>query len=259
MSIKPAKILRIDRIAENTYLLAVELFTHMDNISPFNFFMVWVPRVDEIPLSVAFLDNNIIYFLFKVKGLGTETLSKMCKGEIVGLKGPLGRGFIVEDYTKSVLVIAGGIGIAPIPFFIYRSKYKKLDVVWGVKRREELFNLNIFNQDIGDRYRLFMATEDCSYGFCGTALERLKNIPLEDYDIILAVGPQPMLKGVCEYIRNTNLEAYVALETMVKCGIGLCGSCFIRSSNKLLCIDGPVFRCDEVIQHLGKTNNSKNI
>ncbi|MEM0371353.1 MAG: hypothetical protein QXY23_02085 [Ignisphaera sp.] len=104
-----------------------------------------------------------------------------------------------------------------------------------------------------------MATEDCSYGFCGTALERLKNIPLEDYDIILAVGPQPMLKGVCEYIRNTNLEAYVALETMVKCGIGLCGSCFIRSSNKLLCIDGPVFRCDEVIQHLGKTNNSKNI
>lgn len=259
MSIKPVKVVEIIRLAEDTYLLKTKLLTHINQVSPFNFFMVWVPQVDEMPLSIAFKENNILYFLFKVVGQGTESLSRLDKGQIIGLKGPLGKSFVVNDQSKNVLIIAGGIGIAPIPFFIHRSKCKNIDLIWGVKRKEELFNLDQIAKDIRERYRLIIATEDCSHGFCGTVVDVVKSMVLEEYDIVIAVGPDPMLKNLCNYMQNKNVEAYVALNTIVKCGIGICGSCFIRSTSKLLCLDGPVFRCNEVMTHLRETLDSKNI
>ncbi|MEM1526242.1 MAG: hypothetical protein QW775_00370 [Ignisphaera sp.] len=254
MSVNPAKVLEVKRVAKDVYYILVEPLYGIDDVQPFNFFMVWVPRVDEIPLSIAYFKNNFFAFLFKVKGLGTKTLSDIVLGQFIGLKGPLGRGFTVHDDSKNILVIAGGIGIAPIPLFIGMSRFKKLDVIWGAKSSDELFNLNELFPDISGRYSLIIATEDCSYGVCGTVLEALKTVDLDAYDVMVAVGPTLMLRKICEYLNSE--KAYVALETMVKCGIGVCGSCYIKSSSKLLCRDGPVFKCDEVNEHLRAYSNS---
>jgi len=248
MPLIPARILYIENLAENTYRLAVEPLYRVEDVKPFNFFMVWVPRVDEIPLSIAYRRRDVIEFLFKVRGEGTRKLSTLYPGNLIALKGPLGRGFVVENDLENILVLAGGIGIAPIPFFISRSRYRRLDLVWGVRERGELFNLKNLYPEISEKFSLIIVTEDCSYGICGTVLDALRSIDINAYSIILAVGPTAMLSKVCEYVKGNNV--YVALETMVKCGLGICGSCYIKSSTKLLCVEGPVFSCNEVGYHL---------
>lgn len=254
MSVNPAKVLEVKRVAKDVYYILVEPLHGIYEVKPFNFFMVWVPRIDEIPLSIAYVKNSFLAFLFKVRGSGTKTLSDIAPRQFIGLKGPLGRGFTVHDDSKNILVIAGGIGIAPIPLFIEMSRYKKLDVIWGAKSSDELFNLNELFPDISGRYSLIIATEDCSYGVCGTVLEALKTVDIDVYDVIISVGPTLMLQRICEYLNSE--RAYVALETMVKCGIGICGSCYIKSSSKLLCSEGPVFKCHEVNEHLRAHSNS---
>lgn len=254
MSIEPARVVNINRVAEDIYYLRVEPLFGVKSVEPFNFFMVWIPRTDEIPLSIAYTDGNSYSFLFKVKGIGTQTLSRVSVGQFVGLKGPLGRGFTIDNATKRVLVIAGGIGIAPVPLFIHRSRYKKLDLVWGVRRKEELFDIHMHFPWLKERYNLIVATEDCSYGICGTVLDALDKLEVGKYDTLIAIGPTTMLWSICKSIGNgITTEVYIALETMVKCGVGLCGSCYIKSSDKLLCTDGPVFKCNEVIEHLRKS------
>lgn len=247
MSIIPARVVEIKQITEEVYYLKAKPISYINNINPFNFFMIWIPRIDELPLSIAYLYDNEYSFLFKVKGIGTQTLSKVLPGQFIGLKGPLGRGFIINDPLKKALVIAGGIGIAPIPLFIDRAMCKELDVIWGVKKGIELFDIDSLFPGIRGKYNLIIATEDCSHGMCGTVLDVLKSIDIRNYDIIIAVGPKPMLNEICSKYIKINKDIYVALETLVKCGIGVCGSCYIPSSDKLLCRDGPVFKCSEVI------------
>ena len=257
MSVKPAQVLCIDKVAEDVFHLSLKLLWGAESVRPFNFFTIWVPRVDEIPLSIAYYDGEKYSFLFKVRGVGTKALASIRPGSFLGLKGPLGRGFLIHDKTSRILAVVGGIGIAPIPFFIKGSSYSRLDVVWGVKKKSELFDLNKLFPEIAGKYHLITATEDCSYGVCGTVIDALKNIDLDTYDIIIAVGPQPMLRLLCENTRELKASSvYVALETIVKCGAGLCGSCYIKYTNKLLCVDGPVFRCDEVIVHLRESADS---
>uniref|UniRef100_A0A7C2VGY7 FAD-binding FR-type domain-containing protein n=1 Tax=Ignisphaera aggregans TaxID=334771 RepID=A0A7C2VGY7_9CREN len=243
MPMVPAKIVSVESIAKDTYIIKV-LPTNNLSADPFNFFMVWIPRVDEIPLSVSFIEGEMLTFLVKIRGAGTKALASLKPGDFVGLKGPLGKSFIVIDNTKSILVLVGGIGIAPIPLFIQRSRYRKLDLVWGVKSEEELFDLRKLFPFIGARCSVTIATEDCSHGICGTVIDALKYVNADRYDMVLAVGPKAMLRSICKHLGDD--KVYVALETMVKCGLGLCGSCYIRSSTKLLCVDGPVFRCSEV-------------
>lgn len=259
MSIKPAKVLSIDRIARDTYYLRVEPVFGVEKVEPFNFFMVWVPRIDEIPLSIAYADDVSYSFIFKIKGLGTQMLSMVLKGQFIGLKGPLGRGFVFDDLSRKILIISGGIGIAPIPFFIHKARYESLDIIWGVKEGEELFDLVSLFPSLSGRYRLIVATEDCSYGVCGTVLEALKSLNLNAYDSIIAVGPKQMLRKVCDLINGSSTESYIALETIVKCGIGLCGSCYIKSTNKLLCVDGPVFRCNEVVRYFRESLDNESL
>lgn len=264
MSIKPAKVLEVRRLAEGTFYVKVEPLFVDQEVKPFNFFMVWIPRVDEIPLSVAYFNGSHYCFLFKVKGEGTRALSAVKPGDFIGLKGPFGRGFKIEDKSEKVLIVAGGIGIAPIPFFIREARIAEaeIDIVWGVKRGNEIFDIDEVFNDIAGGYKMTIATEDCSYGLCGTALDALKSRDIDSYSKIIAVGPSSMLKAFCEYVSTAGVKAsvFIALETMVKCGIGICGSCYIKHSDKLLCTDGPVFRCEEVLHHLREDgSNSKSI
>lgn len=252
---KAARVIMVKRLAKDTYSIRVEpLNSIIERVDPFNFFMVWIPRIDELPLCVADADDATYTFVFKVKGSGTRALSGLAPNQFIGLKGPIGRGFLIDDSTKKVLVIAGGIGIAPVPLFIKRSRCKRIDVIWGVRSEDELFNLDNIFPEITGKYTLTITTEDCSCGVCGTVLDALNGVDLDYYDSVVAIGPKLMIQRLCEYIASD--KVYVALETMVKCGIGACGSCYIKSSTKLLCVEGPVFRCGEVREHLKTGLNS---
>ncbi|AFH42271.1 oxidoreductase FAD/NAD(P)-binding domain protein [Fervidicoccus fontis Kam940] len=246
--IKPVKIERNEEVAENTFLIS---FLPLEDLSlevkPFNFFMVWIPRIDFIPLSVSDYDGNSLTFLYKIKGNGTKALSLKKKNEILGIMGPLGKEFFFKNGEK-ILVVAGGIGIAPIPYFVKFSKGSEIDLVWGVKKGSELFEVTKIYGKMNNLKNFIIYTEDCSYGKCGKALDALREIRLNEYNRILSVGPEVMMKNFCNLCNKKN-DCYVALENLTKCGMGICGSCYIKGTTKLMCSDGPVFECSEVKYH----------
>ncbi len=255
-SVRPAKVVSNIEIAKDIYILELEPL-HLHEIpQPFNFFMIWVPRVDEIPLCIADFDGRKLKFLYKIRGDGTKALAKHYKDMMVGIKGPLGKGVNIRPTLNSKwLVIAGGIGIAPIPYLIktWKNYGINIDLLWGVKTMDEIFNIyNFFPSSVGSK--IILATEDCRYknGYCGTVVDALRCIDVKEYNGIIAIGPNSMLKIIC--LELYELNPYIALETMVKCGMGICGSCYIKASDKLLCTDGPVFSCSEVIEHLRSSN-----
>lgn len=247
-SVIPARVCINSVLSHRFRVIRVRPLTLSNVPKPAQFFMVWIPGVDEVPLSVADYDaDEGLTFIYEVRGSGTRRLSDLNPGSFIGLKGPLGKPLEVAE-GSSVLLVVGGSGVAPAPYITkyLASKGHRFEVVWGVKKKSELFNLGSFMS--GVEY-LHVATEDCSVGYCGLASELAERLLEKNrYDLVVGVGSKGMLRTLCRATGET--ATYVVLESMVKCGIGLCGSCYLPPTGKLLCVDGPVFRCEEVIEYL---------
>ncbi|MEO3993145.1 MAG: dihydroorotate dehydrogenase [Desulfurococcaceae archaeon TW002] len=246
-SVTPAKVYFNNVLSSRFRMIKVRPLHSLVTPEPPQFFMVWIPGVDEIPLSVADYDEEGISFIYEVKGVGTNALSKLGSGSYLGLKGPLGKPLKIVEGSSTLLVV-GGSGVAPTPYITKYLAYRgcRFEVVWGVKKRSELFNLGSIMS--GVEY-IHIATEDCSIGYCGMASELARELVSKyKYDLVIGVGPRGMLKSLCEV--TSGLNTYVVLETIVKCGLGLCGSCILPNTDKLLCVDGPAFKCEEVMQYL---------
>jgi len=248
MKLLRAEVLDVRRVS-STLWIAEFLIREDIDVKPFMFAMLWIKGFDEIPLSIAWVEDKRIAFVFRVRGEGTKALSSLGKGESILIKAPLGKGFAPPP-GRSVLLVAGGVGIAPAPLLASYCKSRgiPLTIVWGVKSRDEVCDPSYIHLD---RAIVEIATEDGSLGFRGTALE-LASILLKKkrFDYVVAVGPRAMLLSFCETFSRIGVETMVSLETMVKCGMGMCGSCLVKPLPKLLCIDGPVFKCSEVMPHL---------
>ncbi len=250
-----AKIISVDKLSKNYFLASLKLLDNKLGVpKPFQFVTIWIPRKDLLPMSVADYENNFLKIIFKVVGEGTEALSK--NPVFVGVNGFYGRGLELSDIRRT-LFVAGGSGIASLPYLAkyISSRGGLVDVVWGVRASDELFDLSkvVPNKYLG---KIYLASEDCLNKkiFCGKASELLKELISRDkWDVVIASGPKPMLNTICKEIKikyRYDVEIYVALEAYIKCGIGFCGSCVLKPLPKLLCRDGPVFTCDEVMPHL---------
>jgi len=215
---------------------------------PLQFINIWIPGVDEVPMSISQYTVEKLYVLFKVVGEGTRSLRD--RSGFFGIKGPLGNGISLSSYSR-VLFVAGGTGIAPLPFLAKHAEESgvSLDVVWGVKKSSDLFNVKRL---VPSTSSIYYASEDCVVGYCGRASDLAKWVLHEHawrYDVVVCVGPKDMLLDMCRKVGGL-AEVFVSLEALVKCGLGACGSCILKPLPRLLCIDGPVFKCSEVYKHL---------
>jgi dihydroorotate dehydrogenase electron transfer subunit len=198
------------------------------NAKPGQFVMVWVPDYGEIPLSLSYIGEESG---ITIKGVGraTRALLNLEKGKI-GIRGPYGNHFRPASKT---LGIAGGIGIAPLISL-------KLDaLVIGGKRKEEM-PLRILREMGSKDTRVEPITEDGSLGEIGLASELGLELS-HGYDLIVACGPEEMLHHLQQ---NLDREAQFSLERLMRCGIGLCGSCAIGKYR--VCADGPIFTSSEL-------------
>lgn len=247
---RPAVKTFLKRLSKSYYIARFKLVEIAGfNPRPFQFVNIWVPGVDEIPMSISDFHEGSgeLTILFKVVGEGTRTIKD--REGFFGVKGPIGRGFDIN--ADRVLFVAGGTGIAPLPFFAREAERAgaRVDVLWGLRTVEDLFDIKSIAPMVRE---VMIATEDCSIGFCGTAAEALSRLQVQGmYDVVIAVGPKLMLRSICNSFNSVE-GIYVALETLVKCGMGACGSCTVSPSHLLLCKDGPVFECKEVRNHLDR-------
>jgi dihydroorotate dehydrogenase electron transfer subunit len=204
-------------------------------------------RLLRRPISLFNVINDELHFLFAVIGNGTAWLSKRAVGERLDILGPAGHGFSISPQSHNLLLVAGGMGIAPLFFLATQSIQKGFStkILAGAKTA----GLLLPSRSLPAGVEYLTATEDGSQGEKGflTGLLRAHSAWA---DQIFICGPQPMYQSI---VKNTSellsqKPTQVSLEVRMGCGMGICYSCTIKTRQglKQVCKDGPVFDLRDV-------------
>jgi dihydroorotate dehydrogenase electron transfer subunit len=224
------------------------------------------------PFSVHQVSSREIALRFKVAGKGTLWLSQRQAGDRIDILGPLGRGFSVEPGARNLLLVAGGIGIAPLVFLMQcASSQNQITLIHGANTAAQLYPFSSASKrrsklsPLPKGVQFIPVTEDGSMGKKGMATDILPDF-LDWADQVYACGPVDMYKAMAlplnpsplkgeekgEGEQQSNLKlrkCQVSLEVRMGCGFGACYSCTINTKNglKQVCRDGPVFELDDII------------
>jgi dihydroorotate dehydrogenase electron transfer subunit len=214
---------------------------------PGQFLMLWIPGVDEIPLSILVEEEkNQLSVVVKKVGEATKALHSKRKGAVIGVRGPFGNSFTQQK--GKILMVSGGTGVVPILFLARRlvSTATELISIIGAKTQDELLFMNEFERIFGkEGMRVIATTEDGSYGFEGLATGPLESLlEKEEFDMIYACGPEKMMRRVFDLAEEYKIALEVSLERLMRCAIGLCGSCIVGRYR--VCKDGPIFNSNQL-------------
>ena len=235
---------------------SVKTFMFTDRLcskaKPGQFLMFWIPGIDEIPLSIMDANNDLVSVSVKSVGDATRHMHSLEVGATVGIRGPFGNSF--TESRGRVLLIGGGTGTAPLLFLAKQlaSKTQRLSFVEGAKTKSEL----LFVSELGgicQERNIITTTEDGTAGLqCLVTVPLVQLFDKEHFDMIYTCGPEVMVKKIFEMTEQHKLPLEASLERLMRCGIGLCGSCVIGKYR--VCRDGPVFtaaQLREVREELG--------
>jgi dihydroorotate dehydrogenase electron transfer subunit len=207
----------------------------------------------------------VLEILYRVVGRATRLFSLLSVGAAVSILGPLGNGFTLIPARKNIIIVAGGMGIAPLSFLIQRY----LDIIrqdagnGGLLRRiicyigaatadflGELKKIEVCCEDVR------VSTDDGSCGFHGNVIELFRRelaFYHPDDAAIYACGPAVMLKELAKIIPDENFFCQVSMEERMACGLGACLGCAIAAKGgagqityRRVCKDGPVFNIQDV-------------
>lgn len=212
------------------------------------------------PISLHGIDyeHGTVSLLYQVVGRGTQLLAEMKTGDEIDIMGPLGRGFSVPDGIENVLVIGGGIGVAPLFPLVQALKHYKVKqtVLLGARTADYVIGTTqLAKLDV----KVEVATDDGSLGHHGFVTDLAeKYMKLAKPDYFYACGPNPMLKQLLKVAGNHSLDGQVSLEERMGCGVGACLACVCKTKAaggrtaedfeyKKVCNEGPVFGAGEVI------------
>ncbi len=218
------------------------------------------------PFSIHKVDKSTVFILFKARGTATDIFSRLKEGAPLNVLGPLGNNFSYakgimrrennSDRGRNIILIAGGIGAAPLVFLAEKIKKMKLDnnlsvsALLGVKTKSEILCESDFKNS-GCVVKI--ATEDGSRGLKGTVTDLLKNqLRAKSRQLrtcVYACGPKAMLRSLSEVLKHfPGVECEASFEQFMGCGIGICCGCAIESKTgyKKVCKDGPVFNLRDI-------------
>ena len=249
--------MRTTRLASvKTESPTVKTFTVEDRLcskaKPGQFLMLWMPGVDEIPLSILNVEGGQVSVAVKKVGDATRHLHELQMGDLVGVRGPFGNSF--TESRGRVLLVGGGTGTAPLLFLAKRlaAKADKLSFIIGAQTRAELVYLHDLNL-ICSEESVISTTDDGSFGIKCLATEPLEDLlKKQSFNMVYTCGPEQMMRKVFDIAEKRRIPMEASLERLMRCGIGLCGSCVIGKYR--VCRDGPVFnsaQLREVQEELG--------
>ncbi|MCX7926876.1 MAG: dihydroorotate dehydrogenase electron transfer subunit [Candidatus Omnitrophica bacterium] len=204
------------------------------------------------PFSIHQVKGKTVELLYEVRGKATEILAKMKAGQRLSLLGPLGTGFSLCDLSYVPLLVAGGIGVAPLVFLAQNLRNRKGLAILGAQKKERILCEKEFK---ATGFRVKISTNDGSRGFYGRVTELLEELLAKDTLLrkkafLYACGPRPMLKQTIMLSKKYNIPGQVSLETHMACGIGACCGCVVQTLTgyKRVCKEGPVFAIKELTE-----------
>ncbi|MBD5104787.1 MAG: sulfide/dihydroorotate dehydrogenase-like FAD/NAD-binding protein [Ruminococcaceae bacterium] len=257
------KILKRRQLNENVVLMDIDAPFVAKKALAGQFIILRVDEYGErIPLTVADYDREkgTVTIIFQVVGATTQLLSTLKEGDFLkDFAGPLGKATELEGYKK-VCVIGGGVGCAiayPSAKALFNSG-AEVDVIAGFRSKDIVILEEEFK---AVSTNLYLTTDDGSYGEKGLVTEKLQSLidAGNKYDLVLAIGPVPMMKFVCKTTEPYGIKTLVSLNPIMIDGSGMCGGCRVNVGGeiKFACVDGPDFDGHQVnFDELMKRNST---
>ncbi len=251
-----AKVIKNIEVAPKYYKISLSSAKIAQAALPGQFLEAKVADTSEVllrrPFSIHRVCANIIEILYEVKGKGTQWLSRVRPGQSLDIIGPLGNGFNYQSSVvrrPSFVLVAGGMGVAPLLFLAQKLKGKNTLVLIGARTKKQILCESEFKK-LG--YQVKIATDDGSKGFQGRVTDLLRSqLSTVNCELltIYACGPKPMLRAISAVAGRYNIDAQASLEEHMACGIGACLGCVVKTEEgfKRVCKDGPVFNAKEIV------------
>lgn len=234
--------------------------------APGQFNMLYVFGVGEVPLSISSNPSDLPLLQHTTRAVGTVTkaMQRLGRGAMVGVRGPFGTHWPIEEAVgRNVVIVAGGIGLAPLRPALYqliaqREKYQRVVLLYGTRSPEDiLYRRELehwrcrFDLEIQVTVDRAASSWRGSVGVVTTLIGRSPVDPLNT--IAMVCGPEVMMRFTVMELQKRGVTAeriHLSMERNMKCGIGLCGHC--QYGPAFVCKDGPVFRLDRIETILGK-------
>ena len=239
------KIVENNLLRKDVFELIIDSPEIASKAKPGQFVMIssltnFLPR----PMSIANVSNNKLHLMIRIVGSGTRELSRLQKDDEINILGALGEGFPIFDDKRSPIILAGGMGIAPVTYLLnYLMQLGKTPILF-------------YGENIGEDTSLadniectkYLASMDGTVGFKGSVIDCMMNYLNDNSDdyVIYSCGPEVIYSILAK--KNIKYDTYISLEERMACGIGACMGCVVLTNDgyKRICKDGPVFEIGEL-------------
>lgn len=248
-------------------MVTLEVESNQHAFNPGEFNMLYAFGIGDVAISISGdpAHSGTVTHTLRAVGAVTRALAKLRKGDLLGLRGPFGRGWPLQAAEgKQLVLIAGGIGLAPLRpviyyFMLHAQRYDSAYLLYGTRQPEDI----LFQQELvawsgqpGFRYEVTVDYADASWpGHVGVVTPRVAKIPLQpDNAVAMLCGPEVMLRYSAEQLLHRGMrpsDIFVSMERNMKCAVGLCGHC--QYGPNFICKDGPVFALSDIEPWFGRS------
>lgn len=249
--LKDLKITSVEYLHPRFVLIKLKSDEALPEIKPGQFVEVKVEGSASTflrrPISINYVDkeNSEIWLLVQLVGDGTRAMARLNEGDSLNVLFPLGNGFAAPKKGEKVLLVGGGVGVAPLLEYGKALKEAGAKPVFllGARTKTDLMQLDLFGK-YGDVY---ITTEDGTEGEKGFVTQH-SVLTKESFDRISTCGPKPMMVAIAKFAKANSIPCEVSLENMMACGLGACLCCVEKTvkGNVCVCKEGPVFNINDL-------------
>ena len=236
-------IVTIEKVIDETPTVRTLVFSDdvMPNVLPGQFAMVWIPGINELPMSVMISkESGKAAFTVRKHGLASSGLFNIPSGGKIGIRGPYGNAFDIK--SGKLLLVGGGTGLVPMMRLLtFVKPTDDVTVLIGAKSKNEVFFESLANDLLkNNKHNVIICTDDGSYGEKGFVTDVVEKLVNEShFDGVYTCGPEKMMYKTVQSAHSRGIFVQASLERMMKCGVGICGSCCVGED--LACKDGTIF------------------